>query len=71
MHEEKGEAVSRLQRALHEAIDKMRDDLDRVEILTAAIGAFSRPVPDYEPAFRHLHRLPLSAFELDGDTPGH
>jgi hypothetical protein len=29
-------------------------ELDRVELLAAALDAFSTPVPDYEPMFRHL-----------------
>jgi hypothetical protein len=42
----------------------MHADLDRVEILAAALSAFSRPVPDYEPHFRHLDHMTLSAHEL-------
>jgi hypothetical protein len=49
---------------LHRAMDCMRSDLTRVEILTAALSAFSRPIPDYEPAFHHVHRIKLSAHEL-------
>ena len=49
---------------LHRAMDRMRVDFTRVEILTAALRAFSRPVPDYEPVFRHLHHVSLSAHEL-------
>jgi hypothetical protein len=61
-------AADRLKRELHRTIDHLRGDLNRVEILTAALSAFSRPVPDYEPAFRHLHRTPLSAFEIGPDA---
>jgi len=42
----------------------MRADLDRIEILMAALSAFSRPVPDYEPCFRNMHHLMLTAHEL-------
>jgi hypothetical protein len=49
---------------LHRALDHMRVDLDRIEILAAALSAFSRRVPDYEPCFRHLRHLTLTAHEL-------
>jgi hypothetical protein len=42
----------------------MRADLDRVEILAAALSAFSRPIPNYEPDFRHLDHMTLSAHKL-------
>jgi len=53
-----------VRRDLHRAIDNMRADLDRIEILTAALGAFSQPVPDYEPGFRHMRNLKLTTHEL-------
>jgi hypothetical protein len=42
----------------------MRSDLDRIEILTAALNAFSKPVPDYEPGFRHLRDMNLAAHQI-------
>jgi hypothetical protein len=57
-------AIDRVKRDLHRALDNMRADLDRVEILTAALSAFSMPVPDYEPGFRHMRHLTLHAHEL-------
>ncbi len=57
-------AIDQVKRDLHRALDTMHADLDRVEILAAALGAFSRPVPDYEPAFRHMPHLTLSAHEI-------
>jgi hypothetical protein len=60
-------AIDRVKRDLHGALDNMRADLDRVELLAAALSVFSRPIPDYEPRFLHLHRVPLSAHEL-GET---
>lgn len=57
-------SMDRIKRELHRAIDRMHSDLARVEILTAALSAFSRPIPDYEPAFQHIHRARLSAHEL-------
>jgi len=57
-------AIDRVKGDLHRALDTMHADLDRVEILAAALGAFSKPVPDYEPAFRHMPNLTLSAHEI-------
>jgi hypothetical protein len=53
--------TDRLKRELSCAVE---NDLDRVELLTAALRAFHRPVPDYEPTFQHTHRMSLSAHEL-------
>ena len=57
-------ATDRMQRELDRAMGALRADLDRVELLTAALSAFSRPVPEYEPAFRHIRRMELEAHEL-------
>ena len=57
-------ATERLKRELSCAVDQLRVDLDRVELLTAALSAFQRPVPEYEPTFRHTQRMSLSAHEL-------
>jgi len=57
-------AIDRVQLELHRVLDHMRADLDRSEILMAALSAFSRPVPDYEPCFQNMHHLMLTAHEL-------
>jgi hypothetical protein len=57
-------ATERIKRDFDDALDNMRGDLDRAELLAAALSAFSRPVPDYEPRFHHLHRADLSVKEL-------
>ncbi len=57
-------AIDRLRRELHGMIARMRGDLDRIEILIAALNGFSRPVPDYEPRFRHHPHFSLNAHEL-------
>ena len=56
--------IDRVRCELHLALDRMRADLDRVELLTAALSAFGRPVPDYEPGFRHLRNLTLGAHQI-------
>jgi hypothetical protein len=43
-------------RNLLEALERLREDLDRVELWTAALGHFQRPVPDYLPSDRNLLR---------------
>jgi hypothetical protein len=58
-------AIDRLKRELHRALDHMRGDLDRIEILTAAISAFSKPVPEYESKFQHMPGLALSRHEIN------
>jgi hypothetical protein len=41
-------------RNLIEAIERLHQDLDRVELWTAALGCFQTPVPDYQPNDRFL-----------------
>lgn len=57
-------ATDQMQRELGRAVEALHADLDRVELLTAAMAAFSRPVPDYEPTFWHMGRMELTAHEL-------
>jgi len=45
-------------RNLVEALGRLHEDLDKVELWTAALGCFQRPVPDYQPGEQHL--LPTS-----------
>lgn len=49
-------AIDRVRRELYRVLDHMRADLDRIEILTAALSAFGKPVPEYEPSFQHMHK---------------
>lgn len=58
-------AIDRMRRELHRALDHTRADLDRIEILTAAMSAFSKPVPEYEPRFQHMHGLGLTRHEIN------
>jgi hypothetical protein len=41
---------------LIEALGRLHDDLDRVELWTAALSCFMRPVPDYQQS--EEYRLP-------------
>jgi hypothetical protein len=39
---------------LVEALNRLHDDLDRVELWTAALSSFHYPVPEYRPAGDYL-----------------
>jgi len=41
-------------RNLIEALERLHEDLDRVELWTSALDCFQRPVPDYEAGDRYL-----------------
>lgn len=41
-------------RNLIEALERLHEDLDRMELWAAALGSFQHPVPDYQPGDRHL-----------------
>ncbi|HZP70237.1 MAG TPA: hypothetical protein VFB29_09865 [Pseudolabrys sp.] len=60
-------AIERVRKELIRAFDKTRVELDRIEILAAGLAALNAPVPDYEPTFRHLNHLNLSAYQLAHD----
>ncbi|MCW5690061.1 MAG: hypothetical protein KIT76_16055 [Pseudolabrys sp.] len=49
---------------MHRALEKVGRELEKLEILAAAMAAFSRPVPDYEPGFQHQRHLTASATVL-------
>ena len=57
-------ATDEITRELNRLVENIRGDLDRVEILTEALSAFSRPVPDYEPRFRNLWQADGGTHEL-------
>jgi hypothetical protein len=57
--------IEKVRHDLMRSLDNMRADLNRVELLTAAMSAFARPVPDYEPRFQHIRHLAISAHEMD------
>jgi len=61
---EKELATSQIANQLNRVLANMSSDLDRVEILSAALAAFIRPVPEYEPMFHHLRTTTLHDHEL-------
>lgn len=49
---------------MHRSLAKVSRELEKLEILAAAMAAFSRPVPDYELSFQHQRHLTASATVL-------
>jgi hypothetical protein len=41
-------------RNLIESLERLRQDLDRMELWTAALDRFQHPIPDYRPDDQHL-----------------
>ncbi len=39
---------------LFELIERLHQDLDKVELWLGALGCFQKPVPDYQPSERYL-----------------
>ena len=44
---------------LIDALERLRDDLNKVELWAAALGHFQHPVPDYQPG--NAYMLPSSS----------
>jgi hypothetical protein len=47
-------AADAIVRNLLEALERLRNDLDRMEIWAAALNRFQHPVPDYHLGDQHL-----------------
>jgi hypothetical protein len=60
-------AVDQIKSELNRAFEKTRVELERIEILAVGLAAFSKPVPGYEPRFRHLQPLSSTTHELPSD----
>ncbi|HEX4411699.1 MAG TPA: hypothetical protein VH206_23235 [Xanthobacteraceae bacterium] len=41
-------------RNLIEALERLHEDLDRMEVWAAVLGSFARPIPSYQQNDRHL-----------------
>jgi hypothetical protein len=48
-------------RNLIETLERLRGDIDRMELWTAALGSFQGTVPEYKPADQHLLKPSISA----------
>jgi hypothetical protein len=47
-------AADAIVRNLIEALERLRTDLDRMELWAAALDRFQRPIPDYHPTDQRL-----------------
>jgi len=61
-------ARERIGRRLQESIDRLRDDIARVEYWAVRGRGFCRPVPDYQASGTPLHRHLLPQ-QSDGGGP--
>jgi hypothetical protein len=46
-------------RNLIESLERLRGDLDRMELWAAALGYFQQQAPEYQPSDRHLLKAPM------------
>ncbi len=54
-------AGDRIVQHLREAVERLQDDVARVELWAGALGCFAKPVPDYDPAQSQLNKFMLPA----------
>ncbi len=45
-------------RNLIESLERLRGDIDRMELWAAALGCFQHPAPEYQPSDSHLLKSP-------------
>lgn len=64
MTKEQNKPIERLRGEIYRALDSIEEQLKRLEILTGAMTAFSRPIPDYDMSFQHQRQLTASATVL-------
>jgi hypothetical protein len=48
------QATDTIVRNLIESLERLRADLDRMELWTAVLDRFQHPVPDFQPGDQHL-----------------
>ncbi len=53
-------AGEKIVRNLQQAVERLHDDIARVELWADALGCFSKPVPDYDPAKGNLNKFALT-----------
>ncbi|MGB7099143.1 MAG: hypothetical protein WBD95_10310 [Xanthobacteraceae bacterium] len=54
-------AADMIVRNLIEALNRLHDDLDRVELWTVVLSSFQQPPPEYRPDSEHLLPVPKPA----------
>jgi hypothetical protein len=64
-----GDARDAVARHLHEAIERVRKDVEAVEFWADAVAGFSRPVPRYEPEHTRVWVPQEQATQLGNGRP--
>jgi hypothetical protein len=57
-------AANAVARHLHDAIERVREDMAKVEFWADAVTGFSQPVPDYEPKDVNVWLPPEQAMRI-------
>ena len=52
-------AGEKIVRNLQEAVERLHDDIARVELWAGALGCFAQPVPEYDPKNSTLNKFLL------------
>jgi hypothetical protein len=63
---EKGDATKAVARNLHEAIQRVREDVAKVEFWADAVTEFSQPAPEYKPGDANIWLPQEQAAKLGG-----
>ena len=63
-------AGERAVRHLREAVERLQEDIVRVELWAGAVGCFVKPIPDYDPAQSNLNKYILPAASAESKRNG-
>ena len=61
-------AGEKIVRNLQEVVERLHEDIARVELWADALGCFTRPVPNYDPAKGKLNKFALTPASSEQGT---
>ena len=64
-------AVAPAKQKLHEALERLRDDIDRVEFWADALDRLAQPIPEYKASDNLIRHLLSTRSGASGTTKEH
>ena len=64
-------AGEKIVRNLQQAVERLQEDIARVELWAGALGCFSEPIPEYDHGQTNFDLPPAKASVPPDEKPGH